>query len=341
MIRISTFMFYDRTRRSFQNNLGKLMSSQEQLSTGLKINRPSDNTIDLGKVLDYKLSISKNDQYKRNIDSAESFIQYSETAMASVTENLQRLQELTIQAVSGQTSPEDREDIGEEVSIIKEALFNLANSKFNGRYIFAGFQLETQPFVASSGSYIYRGDDKYLNVDINQNTQVIENITGSDAFAFSLSSTETIQIYNGKYIHYIPTVASTAITTRISSSSDPNASFDEEFTFSNYIDIVNQMEDAYNTNNVNKLYALMKPIEYANGKVTGMRAELGARLNYLDRERNSNEDISLYLEGLRSDTEDVDMTEAVTDVAKAELALQALRQTASQILTQSLLDFID
>ncbi|MBF0339175.1 MAG: hypothetical protein HQL05_15250, partial [Nitrospirae bacterium] len=54
-------MIYDRTKQSFQGNFAKLYEVQRKLASGLKINKPSDDTIGMQKVLDYKLTLNHNE----------------------------------------------------------------------------------------------------------------------------------------------------------------------------------------------------------------------------------------------------------------------------------------
>ncbi|MCI4626329.1 MAG: flagellar hook-associated protein FlgL [Candidatus Magnetoovum sp. WYHC-5] len=339
-MRVATFMAYDRTRKSFQDNFSKVYKSQEQLASGLKINRPSDDTIGMAKVLDYTLNIGKNDQYIKNIDNASTYLSLTDSVMDTVANNLQRVNELAVQGVSGQTDDGGRKDIAEEITVIAETLQNLANTKVNDRHIFGGYETNVSPFVKSGSSYSYVGDANDIKVNISQDFQVIENVTGSDAFAYTLLATQTIQLEDGNYVHYIPTAGSPVMTVRISTSSVSTDPGIEEFTFQNFMEITQQMADAFNNNNVDKAIALMKPVEEALEQVVKVRATVGARINMIERQRNNVEDNTLYVQGLKSDVEDADMAETVSDVAKAEIALEALRQTSANLLSQSLLDFI-
>lgn len=90
-------------KKSFQDSSGKLFDSQQQLSTGQKVNRPSDDISAMGKILGYKVDIANTDQFQRNIDGAQSFLTSSNTSMSSVMSNLQRMQELMIAGINGST----------------------------------------------------------------------------------------------------------------------------------------------------------------------------------------------------------------------------------------------
>ncbi len=109
-MRIANSIMYDRMTRGFQENLRKLIDVQEKLASGKKINKPSDDLIGISKILDYKLSINKNDQYLRSIDDAESFLEYTDSIMSSVSNSLIRVRELALTAANETESAEKCRD---------------------------------------------------------------------------------------------------------------------------------------------------------------------------------------------------------------------------------------
>ena len=84
----------------------------------------------------------------------------------------------------------------------------------------------------------------------------------------------------------------------------------------------------------------MEGLDNALSQVANVRAELGARLSYLDKQKINLEDRDFTFRTFLSNTEDADITENISQVAKAELALQSLQQSGAKIISQSLLDFL-
>ncbi|MBF0343042.1 MAG: flagellar hook-associated protein FlgL [Nitrospirae bacterium] len=340
-MRVSTFMIYDRTKQSFQGNFAKLYDIQQKMASGLKINKPSDDTIGMQKVLDYKLTLNYNEQYRKNIDDARSFLEATDSVMEAVTEDLQRIHELMIDASNGSRNAVDRQDIAQEIDIIKSSLYDLSNSKFRDRYLFSGFKTTQSSYASNAGGmYTYQGDAQKINVDISLTGKVTENITGTEAFAFTLSGVQSMRLDTGNFVHFISTPSSALVSMVFSTASSPAVAGYDQVNFTNYIDMVKEVEIALNTNNIERLQALQKCVAYAVDKTTTVRSTVGARLNYIQSTRLGNEDTSQGVDQVRSNVEDADMAEVMSDMSKAEVALQALRQTSSQILSQSLLDFI-
>ncbi|WP_081853544.1 flagellar hook-associated protein FlgL [Candidatus Magnetobacterium casense] len=340
-MRVSTFMIYDRTKQSFQGNFAKLYEVQRKLASGLKINKPSDDTIGMQKVLDYKLTLNHNEQYRKNMDDARSFLEATDSALEAVTDNLQRMHELMIDASNGSRGPVDRQDVAKEIAVLKDALYNLSNSKFRDRYLFSGFNAYTSSYATNAGgSYTYLGDANQINVDISLTGRVTENITGTDAFAMSLPRSESMRVDTGNFAHISSIASSAQITIVMSTSSDPTVAGYDQLSFTNYIDMAKEIEIALNTDNIERLSALQKCVFFALDKTTTVRSTVGARLNYISSTRQANEDSSMGVEAVKSNVEDADMAEVMSDISKTEVALQALRQTSAQILSQSLLDFL-
>ncbi|QWR78822.1 flagellar hook-associated protein FlgL [Candidatus Magnetomonas plexicatena] len=357
-VRMSQFLTKDRVTYGFQSNFSKLYSTQEQVASGLRINRPSDDTIGESKVLDYKLSINNNNQFQRNMNDAKGFLDVSDTAMSTLTDNLQRLQELIVDGSNGSRGPTDRINIGREVTTIREAIFRLSNSKYESRNVFSGQKVNLSAFSTSGSSYLYNGDEKPVNVDINYSARITENVTGSEAFMISMATTQTIRLDNDTYAHYVPskkTIGQSVmvgsvptiqnyqvpqITITISHSSDPTASGISSSSFTNYMEMLQSVETAFNSNDVDMMQAYLKPIQQALDNTTTVRATIGARINYIDRTYNANDDNTMQLQEVTSRYQDADMAAAVSDMSKAELAMQALRQSSFQIMSQSLLDYL-
>jgi flagellar hook-associated protein 3 FlgL len=354
-MRVTSFVVYDRVKRSFQENWQRLYTSNEQLSSGKKINKPSDDIIGMARVLDYKLAINKNDQYLRNIDDVQAFLDFTEATFGSVTENLERMKELTLTAVTGTETAETRRIISKEVQVLKESFHDLANSKLRDRFVFSGYKTDKPAFDDLN---TYQGDDNHIGVYANNYTTVDENITGLDAFAYQQKDHEVIPFKSGeKYIHYIPgnlidpDAPANRVVVAVSTSIDKEtvlnelkegklSTVEDTYSYDNFMEMTQRLEDAMANNDVSRMETLLAPVDRAIGQVLDNRSEIGARQASLSTEKNHNEDNSLGLKGVVSGTEDADIAETTSAISKSEVALQALRQSSSNVISQTLFDFL-
>ncbi|MCG6552303.1 MAG: flagellar hook-associated protein FlgL [Candidatus Magnetominusculus sp. LBB02] len=345
-MRISSFMYIDMVKKSFQDSSGKLFDSQQQLSTGQKVNRPSDDISAMGKILGYKVDIANTDQFQRNIDGAQSFLTSSNTSMSSVMSNLQRMQELMIAGINGSTDSGGRQDIAQEIGTIKDSLLALSVSRSGDRYLFSGNLTNAASFASSpvasptGGMYSYKGDAGHISVNVNSTAQVIENITGSDAFAYSIQTSYSIRLSTGNFAHFAPGGAPGAVNLTLSTSSSPAAQGFENVSFSNYMDMTRIIQNAFNKNDVDLMNAMMDPLKKSMDKVVAVQATIGARLNFIQQTQSNNYNNKVDQQEYLSNEQDADIAQNTSDISKAEMALQALRQSSAQVMQQTLFDFV-
>lgn len=178
-MRVTQFMIYNQTMKSLQRNLAEMSVIHNRLSSGKKIDKPSDDIISAVRAMDYRLSINSNDQYRRNINEAVSNLSFIEDVMFSVSEALIRLKELAIQGADGALNRENRASIAKETARLTDHLLSLSNSKFRDRYVFSGFRTDIPSFGTD---FSYHGDSGVMNVMIDRDVTISVNIPGSTAF---------------------------------------------------------------------------------------------------------------------------------------------------------------
>jgi flagellar hook-associated protein 3 FlgL len=154
---------------------------QEQVSSGRKINKPSDNPVTAVRGMFYRSSLNEIDQYKRNADDGLSWMTSTDEALDEVTSVLQRVRELTIQGKNGTNSETDRNAIAEEISQLKEHLGEISNSQIAGKYIFAGTDVKTPPYSSATKEFTNANNEK-LELVVGQNNTVQINVKGIDVF---------------------------------------------------------------------------------------------------------------------------------------------------------------
>src|SRR5690625_851510 len=127
------------------NMLRHLMNSQqnmdkylEQLYTGKKITRPSDDPVIATQGMIYRTQVAEVKQYKRNTGEINNWMDNTDAVLDKSTQAMQRIRELAVQASTSTYGEGERASIKEEVEQLKEHLIELANTSVNGKYIFNG-----------------------------------------------------------------------------------------------------------------------------------------------------------------------------------------------------------
>jgi len=98
----------------------RVLSLQEQLATGQRVNRPSDDPLAARRAVDARAEVRKNEQYLANISAARPYLQETETSLLTTTNILQRAYELTLQGANDTNSQVDRAQIAIEINQILE-----------------------------------------------------------------------------------------------------------------------------------------------------------------------------------------------------------------------------
>ncbi|MDJ0801526.1 MAG: flagellar hook-associated protein FlgL [Desulfobacterales bacterium] len=176
-MRITNKMMTANIKRNVFGQSERLLRSQEILSSGKRINRPSDDPVGIGKVLDYRKTLSSFEQYERNIQQAKNRIEFMETTLEGVEELIVDAKNWAVNQAGSSTA--DRDAAISSVQNIREQILQLANSKMGRNSIFAGFQTDGPAFDASGG---YNGDNGYFSVLTGDAAEMQIEADGSRVF---------------------------------------------------------------------------------------------------------------------------------------------------------------
>ena len=194
-MRLSSVQIFQQGISAILDQQATLNETQQQLATGKRVLTPSDDPVAAIQVLDITQDLELVDQYSRNADLAEGQLALEESVLADVGNVLQRVRELVVQANNATQSPETRGSIATEIEGRLAELQTLANTRdFNGEYIFAGFQSDTEPFVNQGGSFSYNGDSGQRFLQLGGSAQVGVRDSGFDVFMSVPSGNGTFDV---------------------------------------------------------------------------------------------------------------------------------------------------
>ena len=182
-MRTSTLSNFLQGVRAMQRLQSDLSNTQLQVTSGRRILKASDDPLGAAATLGFRESLARLAQFDRNANLAKTRLEYEETALSSVTNSLQRIRELTLQALNSTETPESRAQIGLEMSERVTELVQIANQKDGkGRYLFAGSVDGTEPVSVTNNSFVYNGDDGKRLIQIGDARQIYDGDAGSDVF---------------------------------------------------------------------------------------------------------------------------------------------------------------
>lgn len=186
-MRISTNQIYDQNIRSILNNQSDLANTQEQLASGKKLLKPSDDPVGAAKVLRLTEELDSLTQYQRNNDLVTGSLELQETVLTNVTNSINRARTLAIQAGNGAYTSADRAAISSELKQIKLEILDLMNTKdADGNYLYSGYQSGKQAFEfdpSSNGNAVsFNGDQGVNFVQLSDSAKIQSTSSGFEVF---------------------------------------------------------------------------------------------------------------------------------------------------------------
>ncbi|MGX1191926.1 flagellar hook-associated protein FlgL [Metabacillus sp. SLBN-84] len=186
-MRVTQSMLAANSLRNLSKSYEKMGTYQDQLATGKKISRPSEDPVVAMKGMHYRTNLTEVEQYQRNISEAYQWMENSEAGIEQGTQVLQRVRELVVQASNGTNSPEDLKAIGAEIKQLKEDLVGSANSQVAGNYIFNGTETKKAPVTLNAdGTVTVLVDKSPFEVEVSKGVSLKANINSDNVFSEDL-----------------------------------------------------------------------------------------------------------------------------------------------------------
>ncbi len=352
-MRISSLMIYEQLKKGLQGCLEELSRRNEELATGKRLLKPSDDVTGSSRALDYRVNISSLEQYVRNSTTGEMQFHFTDRVLGSVSDALLELKKLTSSGINP-SDPQARQFNAQRASMLRDYLHQLSNSRLSQRYIFSGFRTSQESFVFNPSTlrYEYRGDLGEIHIPLSNNSTVPVNIPGSKVFSTTLRETNPSQLSDKVVVNYSesldPLSGVNTITVEIGVPGDPEYDI---FTVTNIMDMANLLSHAWMYQDIDgsaiseakamhRIEALSSLIDDARTQVLEIQSEMATREVFLNQETGRIKDFLNNLKNNLSKTEDADLTEVAVEIKKAETGLEALRIASTKILSGSLLDFL-
>jgi flagellar hook-associated protein 3 FlgL len=185
-LRITSGMLYSRALLDIRNGLTDRLRLQEQVGSGRRVHRPSDDPAAMLRILPLRAELRDLEQLVDNGELAREILNTGAAALEDASSIMQRLREIAVQGANGTTSGSDRRSLGDEVDQLLQQMVGLANTRRGDRHLFGGTQTATAPFelVTAGGStrVLYRGDRNVLGVEVAPGIRTTLNLPGDSIF---------------------------------------------------------------------------------------------------------------------------------------------------------------
>lgn len=185
-MRVSEQMIYNSLIDYMQKNTDALLQPQQEIASGKKINRPSDDPLGFTKVVSLNAMKGKLNQYLRNQDVAQSFMEATNSALDQASKILSDIKSVALNAASGLT-PQSQQYDSNLLAGNMTSLLEVANTSFQGEYLFGGFKNGALPYNSAG---VYQGDGGQIMTEIGPGATVQRNLPGQDVFGTALGGVD-------------------------------------------------------------------------------------------------------------------------------------------------------
>lgn len=154
---------------------------QNMLTTGKRLNQPSDDPVGVSYAMRYEAQLNRNEQYARNLDSAKSFLEMTDTTLSGINDLMQRARELAVQGANDTVPPDAKKAIAQEIDELYDEMIKLGNTKFNGKYIFNGQMTDIAPY-STVNPETQNPDSKDVVMAVSDGVNMPASISGQLVF---------------------------------------------------------------------------------------------------------------------------------------------------------------
>ncbi len=400
MARIPSSFIFQKAAIDITQKQFELADIQNQISSGKRLNKPSDGPAETARVIDLNQVIGRIDQFQRNSNFANQRLGLEDATLSSVNNLLLRVRDLALQSNSGSQTGETRGIIRAEVEQRLQELLDYANARDgNGNYLFSGSKTRTEPFTQTASGVSYNGDQNQLLLKISGNRTIASSESGYDVFVnikngngdFTTSLNPvntgdglitvgsvidnssfqandfTITFTSPTTFDVVNTTTGTTILTgqpyvsgqainfngsEVSISGNPQTGDQFLAQASRRQDIFTTLQNFINalsiasTNTADQaqltqaLDRTISDVDQALQNVLNIRAFIGTRQNSVDTANIENEGAKIQLQTTRSQIEDLDYAEAITQLQLQQTTLEAIQGAFAQIRGLSLFNLI-
>src|SRR5579885_1139733 len=178
-------MLVDKVLANIQRNTQRLSDLQDEVATGRRINKPSDDPTGTVSSLILHSTDDENQQDAANLDQAQAWLNSTDVALQDVNSILQRARELAVQGANQTLGPEETTSLANEVDQLLDHAMKLANTQNGDRYIFGGFNTRTPSFNftdSTKTAWVYNGDNGDIQRAVAPGVKLSVNVTGDRVF---------------------------------------------------------------------------------------------------------------------------------------------------------------
>ncbi|ENM5924560.1 flagellar hook-associated protein FlgL [Vibrio mimicus] len=299
-MRISDTQFSQMMLQSLQTNNAGLGNVMQQMSTGERLTKLSDDPMASVKLLKLDREGSAIKQYQDNINMVKTTLSNQEVHLDSVSESLKSMRELVLWGANGTLTDEDRDGMISKLKSLRGSIASSFNARDeDGHYLFSGTKTDTAALDKTDAGYVFNGNNDKRVVTVAKGVTVESNMTAKDI----------LDLGGGNNVL-------------------------------NQIDVLIKEFEKPGKNFKAKVDSSLKAIDDSLANVLGVLTEIGGRYNNLDLMESAHSENKLFVDKVTGDLSMLDYGEASVRLSNFMAALQATQASYVKINALNLFDRI-
>jgi len=235
----------------------------DELSSGLRVSSLQNDPVAVAQSTLMTSAIAKDDRYVQTASSESSLLQVADTTLGEVVKQLTSALSLAVQGNSGTLNASNLATVTQQLSGIRDQVLSLANTSYQGQYLFSGSQGSVQPFTLDTSTTpattIYNGDASLQSIETPSGQKIQVNLPGSDIFggasgAFTALN-QLIADLSGGAASATLTADTSALTTSIGQVSNQRSILDSSLSRIQSTSLYTQTQEAQLKGQQNSLVA--------------------------------------------------------------------------------------
>ncbi|MGE5432462.1 MAG: hypothetical protein ACM3QX_15375 [Syntrophomonadaceae bacterium] len=303
-MRISDSILSANYLATLNKNKEQVSELQTQIATGSKINRPSDSPSGITRVLNLQDQAQTGETYTKNVEDSQAFMQTTTSVMEGMQNEIQNTLVLFTNANNPVNTP-NYQAYAKQIDLTINTLMDLANSQFNGKYLFGGTDFSAKPY-GLNGSRI---------------EQNVASTSGQQKTRISKYMEQTVNIPGSDLFGTLPV------------ASDPPGTHSD--IFNTLLRVKNSLQSGTVPSSSDVALVQSFQDSLSNQLTTG-----GDIINRLSSTHDLLDSQQLELKELLSKEKDVDVTKAVIDLQNRQYYLDLSYKMSAMVLPKSLLDYM-
>jgi flagellin-like hook-associated protein FlgL len=180
--RVGDLFVRQRLTRQVQLDQLALFRLQNQISTGRRIQLPSEDAPAALRAINVQRLLDRKGQIKTNLQSSSQYLNGAWDRIGWVSDRLVELRGTVVGVIGNVGNESNRQAAVQDVNALLQELVNSGNAKIGGRYLFAGSRSQSQPYDFNGNFVEYSGNEGLLRSYVDLERLFDTNVSGTDVF---------------------------------------------------------------------------------------------------------------------------------------------------------------